>query len=118
MRRPWRGADFGEALYHADIKLGLYNKKFKKLAEVRGKTVRLGNFVLNIVDGVPEITGYKAQIDSHGNRMPYFYFVDDPALKRKLLDEYEDELLHEKGIDYPTLRKELLDENGAPMSDH
>ena len=113
-----RGADFGEALYHADIKLGLYNKKFKKLAEVRGKTVRLGNFVLNIVDCVPEITGYKAQIDSHGNRMPYFYFVDDPALKRKLLDEYEDELLHEKGIDYPTLRKELLDENGAPMSDH
>jgi hypothetical protein len=43
--------------------------------------------------------------------MPYFYVVDDPALKRKLLDEYEKELLNDKGIDYPALRKELLDGN-------
>jgi len=43
--------------------------------------------------------------------MPYFYVVDDPALKRKLLDEYEKELLDEYGIVYPTLRKKLLDEN-------
>jgi hypothetical protein len=60
---------------------------------------------------VPEITGYKAQNDEHGNRMPYFYLVDDPVLKRKLLDEYEKELLNDKGIDYPALRKELLDGN-------
>ena len=43
--------------------------------------------------------------------MPYFYLVDDPVLKRKLLDEYEKELLNDKGIDYPALRKELLDGN-------
>ena len=61
----------------------------------------MGNFVFNVVDGVPEITGYKAQIDEHGNRMPYFYVVDDPALKRKLLDEYEKTLLDENGIDDP-----------------
>jgi len=43
--------------------------------------------------------------------MPYFYVVDDPALKRKLLDENEKKLLYEYGIDYPALRKKLLDEN-------
>ena len=43
--------------------------------------------------------------------MPYFYVVDDPALKRTLLDEYEKELLDDKGIDYAALRKKLLDEN-------
>jgi hypothetical protein len=92
-----------------DIKAALYTKKYKKLAEVSGKTVRLGMFLLNVVNGVPEITGYKTQIDEHGNRMPYFYVVDDPALKRKLLDEYEKELLDENGIDYPALRKKLLE---------
>jgi len=106
-----RGADLKVALYHADIKVALLNRKYKKLAEVSGKTVRLGNFLLNVVNGVPEITGYKAQNDEHGNRMPYFYLVDDPVLKRKLLDEYEKELLNDKGIDYPALRKELLDGN-------
>jgi hypothetical protein len=92
-----------------DIKAALYTKKYKKLAEVSGKTVRLGMFLLNVVNGVPEITGYKTQIDEHGNRMPYFYVVDDPAFKRKLLDEYEKELLDENGIDYPALRKKLLE---------
>ena len=62
--------------------------------------------------------GYKAQIDEHGNRMPYFDVVDDPALKRKLLDEYEKKLLEDKGIDYPALRKKLLDENEGSISDH
>jgi hypothetical protein len=96
-----------------DIKVVLYKKKGKKLAEVSGKTIRLGYFALNVVNGVPEITGYRAQIDEHGNRMPYFYVVDDPALKRKLLDEYEKELMDDNGIDYPALRKKLLDENGS-----
>ena len=94
-----------------DIKVILYDKKYKTLAEVSGRSVLLGYFRINVVNGVPEITGYKAQIDEHGNRIPYFYVVDDPALKRKLLDEYEKKLLDENGIDYPALRKKLLDEN-------
>lgn len=101
-----------------DIKVGLYKGKFKKLAEVSGKSILLGYFRICVVNGIPEITGYKAQIDEHGNRMPYFYVVDDPALKRKLLDEYEKKLLDDNGIDYPALRKKLLDENGGPISDH
>jgi hypothetical protein len=88
-----------------DIKVALIDRKYKTLAEVSGKSIRLGNFVLNVVDGVPEITGYKAEIDEHGDRMPYFYVVDDPAFKKKLLDE--------NGIDDPTLRKRLLE--GPPM---
>jgi hypothetical protein len=43
--------------------------------------------------------------------MPYFYVVVDTALKRKLLDEYEKELLDEYEIDYPALRKKILEEN-------
>jgi hypothetical protein len=94
-----------------EIKVLLYDRKYKKLAEVSGKTNRLGMFLLNVVNGVPEITGYKAQLDKHGNRIPYFFVIDDPALKRKLLDEYGKMLLDEYGIDYPALRKKLLDEN-------
>jgi hypothetical protein len=93
-----------------DIKVALLTKKYKKLAEVSGKTIRLGNFLLNVVNGGPEITGYKAQVNEHGDLFPYFYVVDDPALKRKLLDEY--------GIDDPSLRKKLLDEKGETISDH
>jgi hypothetical protein len=37
--------------------------------------------------------------------------VDDPALKRKLLDENREKLLCDNGIDYPALRKKLLEEN-------
>jgi len=94
-----------------DIKVVLYEKKYKKLAEVSGNSIPLGYFRINVVNGVPEITGYKAQIDEHGNRMPYFYVVVDTALKRKLLDEYEKELLDEYEIDYPALRKKILEEN-------
>jgi len=94
-----------------DIKVVLYGKKDQKLAEVSGRSILLGYFRIAVINGVPEITGYKAQIDEHGNRMPYFYVVDDPALKRKLLDENEKKLLYEYGIDYPALRKKLLDEN-------
>ena len=101
-----------------DIKVALYKGKYKKLAEVSGKSILLGYFRICVVNGVPEITGYKAQIDEHGNRMPYFYVVDDPALKRKLLDECEKKLLEDKGIDYPALRKKLLDENEGSISDH
>jgi len=78
---------------------------------VSGNSIPLGYFRINVVNGVPEITGYKAQIDEHGNRMPYFYVVVDTALKRKLLDEYEKELLDEYEIDYPALRKKILEEN-------
>ena len=92
-------------------KVVLYEGRYKKLSEVSGKSIRLGNFLLNVVNGVPEITEYKAQNDEHGNRMPCFYVVDDPALNRKLLDEYEKKLLDDSGIDYPALRKKLLDEN-------
>ena len=113
---PTRRGDIKVALYHNVIKVALLNRKHrrlaeKRLAEVSGTTIRLGYFLLNVVNGVPEITGYKAEIDEHGNRMPYFYVVDDPALKRTLLDEYEKELLDDKGIDYAALRKKLLDEN-------
>jgi hypothetical protein len=113
---PTRRGDIKVALYHNVIKVALLNRKHrrlaeKRLAEVSGTTIRLGYFLLNVVNGVPEITGYRAQIDEHGNRMPYFYVVDDPALKRTLLDEYEKELLDDKGIDYAALRKKLLDEN-------
>jgi hypothetical protein len=101
-----------------EIKVLLYDRKYKKLAEVSGETNRLGMFLLNVVNGVPEITGYKAQLDKHGNRIPYFFVIDDPALKRKLLDEYGKMLLDEYGVDYPALRKKLLDESGDPISDH
>jgi len=122
---PTRRGDMKVALYHSDIKVALYrndikaallNRKHrklveKKLADVSGKSIWLGYFGIDVVNGVPEITGSKAQIDEHGNRMPYFYVVDDPALKRALLDEYEKELLDDKGIDYAAMRKKLLDEN-------
>jgi hypothetical protein len=48
----------------------------------------------------------------------YFFVVDDPALKKKLLDENKYKLLQDNGADYPDLRKRLLDENGGPISDH
>ena len=122
---PTRRGDMKVALYHSDIKVALYrndikvallNRKHrrlveKKLADVSGKSIWLGYFGIDVVNGVPEMTGSKAQIYEHGNRMPYFYVVDDPALKRKLLDEYEKELLVDNGIDYPALREKLLDEN-------
>jgi hypothetical protein len=96
----------------------LYQKKYQKMAEVSGKSTLLGYFDIDVVNGVPEITGYKAQNDEHGNRMPYFYVVDDPALKKKLLDENEKKLLDDNGIDYPALRKVLLGEDARPISDH
>jgi hypothetical protein len=100
-----------------DIKVVLYEKKeYKKLADVRGKTILSGKFVINVVNGVPEVTGYKTQTDEHGDLLPYFYVVDDLAVKRKLLDENETKLLHDDQIDYPALRKELLTESGGPSS--
>ena len=95
-----------------DIKVALlYANKYKKLAEVRGKIILSGKYVINVVNDVPEITGYKTQSDEHGNPTPYFYVVDDPALKRRILDENESKLLGLHGIDYPALRKKLLDDN-------
>src|ERR1017187_424968 len=97
-------------LTRADVMVVRYS-----MEPTQRKPILLGYFDIDVVNGVPEITGYKAQIDEHGNRMPYFYVVDDPALKRKLLDENEKELLDDNGVDYPDLRKKLLDENGGPF---
>jgi hypothetical protein len=96
-----------------DIKVVLYNKKFKKLAEVRGKTIGAimsRSFFIDVVNGIPEITGLKYQSDGHGGKDSVFYVVDDPAFKKKLLDQ--------NGVNDPTLRKKLLDENGGTTSDH
>jgi hypothetical protein len=90
--------------------MALYKKKYKKLAEVSGEIIGWGEFSIDLVNGVPEITGYKTQNDEHGNRLPYFYVVDDPALKRKVLDANE-KLLEDNGLDYLALRKMLLEEN-------
>jgi hypothetical protein len=108
--RPHRGVD---------IRVTLYDKKWKKLKEVRGKTFRLsGRYVVDVVDGVPEVIGLKMQKNENGVDFPYFFVVDDPALKRKLLDENKWKLLQDNGMDYPAIRKKLLGENDAPTSNH
>ncbi len=100
-----------------DVKVVLYDKKYKKLAEERGESFRLsGRYFIDVVGGVPEVIGLKMQKNEHGDDFPYFYVVDDPALKRKLLDENEKKLLQDYGMDYPAVRKKLLDENGGPNS--
>ena len=96
-----------------DIKVLFYNRKFKKLAEVNGKTIGpilSRSFFIEVVNGIPEIIGLKTQSDGHGGQDSIFYVVNDPARKKKLLDE--------NGIDDPTLRKKILDENGGLISDH
>jgi hypothetical protein len=95
-----------------DVKVVLYNKKYKKMAEVRGNSFDLsGRYFIDVVNGVPEIIGLTHHINEHGIDWPYFFVVDDPALKRKLLDENREKLLCDNGIDYPALRKKLLEEN-------
>jgi len=102
-----------------DIKVVLTDRKYKKLAEVSGKSFDLsGRYFINVVNGLPEIIGLTHHINEHGVDYPYFFVVDDPALKRKLLDENEKKLLDDNGIDYSALRKKLLDENGGAISDH
>ncbi len=97
-----------------DVKFSLINHKFKTLEEVRGKSFNLsGRYFIDVVDGVPEVTGLTHHINEHGVDMPYFFVVDDPALKRKLLDENETKLLADYGLDYPAVRKKLLDDNVA-----
>jgi hypothetical protein len=101
------------------VKVILYNKKNKKLEEMRGKSFKLsGRYFVDVVEGVPEIIGLKTQRNKHGDDMPYFFVVDDPALKRKLLDENEKKLLEDYGMDYPALRKKLLDDNTSSISNH
>jgi hypothetical protein len=95
-----------------NVKVILTNNKYKKLEEVRGKSFYLsGRYFIDVVNGVPEVIGLKTQKNKHGDDLAYFFVVDDPALKRKLLDENEYKLLQDNGIDYPALRKKLLDEN-------
>jgi len=96
-----------------DIKVVLTDRKYKKLAEVTGKTIGpilSRTFFIEVVNGIPEIIELKYQSDGHGGKDAVFYVVDDPAFKKKLLDE--------NGIDDPTLRKKILDENGGLISDH
>jgi hypothetical protein len=96
-----------------DIKVVLTDRKYKKLAEVTGKTIGpilSRGFFIEVVNGIPEIIGFKAQSNGQGRKDSVFYVVDDPAFKKRLLDE--------NGIDDPALRKKLLDENGGPISAH
>ncbi|UWZ83860.1 hypothetical protein [Occallatibacter riparius] len=101
-----------------ELKVVLFSND-EKLQEVRGNSFSLsGRYFIDVVDGVPEIIGLKMQKNEHGRNWPYFFVVDDPALKRKLLDENERKLRQDRGMDYPVIRKKLLDENGGPTSDH
>ena len=89
-----------------DIKVTLYDKKWRKLEEARGKTFRLsGRYVVEVVGGVPEVIGLEMQKNRHGDDLPYFFVLDDPALKRQLLDENEKRLQDENGFDYLAIRK-------------
>jgi hypothetical protein len=102
-----------------NIKVMLYSKKWKKLEEVRGKSFSLsGRYFVDVVGGVPEVIGLKMQKNEHGIDFPYFFVVDDAALKRKLLDQNEWKLLQDYGMDYPALRKKLLDQNVSALSDN
>jgi hypothetical protein len=92
-----------------DVKFSLMNHKFKTLEEVRGKSFNLsGRYLIDVVDGVPEVIGLTHHINEDG----------DSALKRKLLDENEKNLLADYGLDYPAVRKKLLDENAGTISGH
>jgi hypothetical protein len=102
-----------------DIRVTLYDKKWRKLEVVRGKTFSLsGRYVVEVVDGEAEVIGLKMQKNEHGIDFPYFFVVDDPALKRKLLDQNKWKLLQDDGMDYPALRKKLLDQNYSAISDN
>jgi hypothetical protein len=93
-----------------NIKVIFYNNKYKKLAEVSGKTIGTilsRSFFIDVVNGIPEITGLKYQSDGHGGKDSVFYVVDDLARKKNLLDE--------NGVHDPALRKKLL-EGGLPES--
>lgn len=73
----------------------LYNKKFKTLEKVRGKQYYLsGGYFIDIVDGVPEVIAHTTHKWKNIDKYPYLFVVDDPALKRKLLNENKEKLLH------------------------
>jgi hypothetical protein len=102
-----------------DVKVILYNIKYKKLEEVRGNSFDLsGRYFIVVVDGVPEVIGLKTQKNKLGDDLAYFFVVDDPALKTKLLNENEKKLLQDIGFDNPAMRKKLLDESRGLISDH
>ena len=101
-----------------EVRIILYSKRYKKLAEVRGKSFYLsGRYFVDVVNGEPEVTGLTHHINERGVDGPYFFVVDDPVLKKRLLDENEWKLLRDYGFDYPVMRKKLLDENGSSISD-
>ena len=96
------------------LKVVLYSKDHKKLEEMHGESFDLsGRYFVDVVDGVPEITGLKMQKNERGVDLPSFFVVDDATLKRKLLDENERKLLQDYGMDYPAVRKKLLEENAV-----
>ena len=100
-----------------DIELTLYDKKWKKLEDVRGNSFDLsGRYFIDVVNGAPEVIGLTHHINEHGVDYPYFFVVDDPALKRKLLDENKEKLLADPGMDYPAIRKKLLDKDEGSTS--
>jgi hypothetical protein len=100
-----------------DVKVILYTNKFKKLEEVHGKSFDLsGRYFIVVVNGVPEVIGLKTQKNKRDDDWPYFFVVDDPALKRKLLDENKEKLLADPGMDYTAIRSKLLDEDGRSIS--
>lgn len=100
-----------------DIKVTLYDKKWKKMEEVRGSSFDLsGRYFIEVVSGASEVIGLTHHINEHGVDYPYFFVVDDPALKRKLLDENSGKLLADPGMDYPAIRKKLLDNDEGSTS--
>ena len=98
-----------------DVKVILYDKKWHKLEEVLGKSFDLsGRYFAEVVNGDAEVMELTTRKNNRGDALPYFFVVDDPELKRKLLDENEWKLLQDYGMDYPALRKKLLDEGDSP----
>jgi len=100
-----------------DTKFVLSDRRYKKLSEASGRSYDLsGRYFLDVVNGVPEITGLTHHINENGIDYPYFFVVDDLALKKSLLDESDKKLLDEIRGDYRDLRKKLLEENGGATS--
>ncbi len=85
-----------------DIKVVLYDKKWRKLEVVRGKSFDLsGRYFAEVVDAKAEVKGLPTTPNDHGVDWPYFFVVDDPALKRKLCDENKWKLQQDDGRTTP-----------------
>ncbi len=59
-----------------DVKVVVYDKKYKRLEEVRGNSFDLsGRYFIDVVNGAPEVIGLTHHINEHG--------VDLPVLLRR-----------------------------------